>query len=202
MSVRKFVRIFTDLPNEYPEVYDDAETLGTYVQLLMLADRMYPMKAQLPRAVADAPLDALTTAGLVILEEWDRFTIKGLAKQREAESEGGRISVQRRWAKQYPDRYLPDGRPRDANRDPGRYPNTTRRDDTKRDETSRARESGDSGRDVSGKTNGVSPHLRVDSGGLQPLSEYITGAGTASSLKDRLVLGPDGQWVAAPEGEN
>ena len=121
MSARKFVKVYRDLADEYPTIYDDAEALGTYVQLLMDADALWPMRPQVPRRVKDEPLRRVLDSGLVTEEEHGRYSIKGLDRLRETESMAQRDRViNGRSSKKHPDRY-PDTSGNTAG-SAGRYP--------------------------------------------------------------------------------
>ena len=121
MSARKFVKVYRDLADEYPTIYDDAEALGTYVQLLMDADALWPMRPQVPRRVKDEPLRRVLGSGLVTEEEHGRYSIKGLDRLRETESMAQRDRViNGRSSKKHPDRY-PDASGNTAG-SAGRYP--------------------------------------------------------------------------------
>ena len=134
MSGRMFVPIYRDLMNEYPAIYDDAAALGTYVQMLMDADALWPARPQVPRRVTDEQLGKLTECGLVTLEEHDRYSIKGLDKRRQAQSEMGRDAALRGWAKRKGDGY-PNGYP---NSRPNAY--QTRTEQNRTDHRATARE--------------------------------------------------------------
>ena len=94
MSNDPYCRIYWRLSDEFPEVFDDAAVLGTYVQLLVAADAMWPSKPHLP---AGAETAVLTECGLVELHG-RRYTIKGLDKERKRRSKAGRRGAAGRWS--------------------------------------------------------------------------------------------------------
>ena len=85
-----YVRIYSSIPRDYPDVWHDASALGTYVQLLHLADGQYPAPPPLPRRIDERSLGVLVTAGLIRVRDDDTFEVAGLRAERE-----GRVSGRR-----------------------------------------------------------------------------------------------------------
>jgi hypothetical protein len=85
-----YVRIYASLARDYPQVWANAPALGTYVQLLAIADGMFPAPAPLPRRVRVDALAALTAAGLIRVAVDDTFQVAGLRKEREGRGMGRR----------------------------------------------------------------------------------------------------------------
>lgn len=87
MSDRAYSRIYHELSDEYPEIFDGPDLAG-YVRLLVAADQAWPSKARWGGYVDDLTMARLVKSGLVIPVGDVRYTIKGLDKER-----------QTRWAK-------------------------------------------------------------------------------------------------------
>jgi hypothetical protein len=85
-----YVRIYASLARDYPQVWADPLALGTYVQLLAIADGMFPAPAPLPRRVREDALAALTASGLIRIAADDTFQVAGLRKEREGRGMGRR----------------------------------------------------------------------------------------------------------------
>lgn len=85
MAEGSFIRVFhEDLREHHAEVWNDPTLLGTFVQLLARADKLWPTPADLPRQVDDAHLQALVKSKLVKLLPDFCYQIKGLDKLRQA----------------------------------------------------------------------------------------------------------------------
>jgi hypothetical protein len=85
-----YSRVYHRIQDEYPDVFDDAGTLGTWLQLLVVAEATYPSLPHLPRKLKPKALSRLVDVGLVLLVPVDRYSLKGLAEERKRRSEQGR----------------------------------------------------------------------------------------------------------------
>lgn len=91
-----YSRIYWALSDEYPEVWDDAEMLGTYTQLLKDADALWPTRPKFPADAKDTVLARLISAGLVI-PDGRRYTIRGLDKERSVRTASASHAANARW---------------------------------------------------------------------------------------------------------
>jgi hypothetical protein len=94
MSVDPYSRLYWRLSDEFPEVWDDPKVLGTYVQLLIAADAMWPSRPHVPAGVDTTPL---TDSGLVVMDG-QRYAIRGLDKERKKRQKAGRTGAAARWS--------------------------------------------------------------------------------------------------------
>lgn len=96
---RKYVRVYYSVVNDdrFAEIYHDGRRFGTWLQLLLIADAMYPADAPIPAYVHRASLKALTDCGLVEIRAHQHFRVHGLASERGLRSESGRIAAGARW---------------------------------------------------------------------------------------------------------
>lgn len=95
---RHYARIYYDeFMAEYPAVYDDDAAFAAWTRLLILAEKMWPQVPELPRRVKDDALAVLVGAGLVILEENDRYRVRGLDAERSRRSAQGKAGADARW---------------------------------------------------------------------------------------------------------
>lgn len=95
---RPYARVYyVDLARDYPTVYRDALCLGTYVQLLSVADAMWPAVPEIPRSVKAPALKVLVDVGLIIPIAPDCYGIRGLDAERNARSIAGGNAARIRW---------------------------------------------------------------------------------------------------------
>ena len=86
MSDRAYSRIYHELSDEFPDMYDSGDLAG-YVRLLVAADQAWPSKARWAGYVRDTEMARLVKTGLVIAIGEHRYTIKGLDKERQKRSD-------------------------------------------------------------------------------------------------------------------
>lgn len=91
-QAKPYVRVYYSVMDDpkFRDIYDDDRALATWLRLLLIADAMYPAPANLPRRVNDVTLKKLIDAGLVDIEQSDRYRIHGLVAEREHRSEHAR----------------------------------------------------------------------------------------------------------------
>jgi hypothetical protein len=96
---RKYVRVYYSVVNDerFAEVYHDARHLGTWLQLLLVADAMYPADAPIPAYASRASVKALVDCGLIDLRPHSQYRVHGLASEREMRSQYGRNASAVRW---------------------------------------------------------------------------------------------------------
>ena len=123
---RKYVRVYYSVVNDerFDEIYHDPRRFGTWLQLLLIADAMYPAEAPVPAYVHKASLKALVDCGLVELRAHQHFVMHGLASERQLRGHSARNAAAVRWQSE-----------RNANPMP-------RQDEHRQDKTSIARANG------------------------------------------------------------
>jgi hypothetical protein len=95
-----FVRVYhEDLIKNYEPIWDDDRALATWLRLLVLADKLWPSPAELPRRLSRASLDKLVKAKLVTLQPNGRFRIRGLDAQRQRQVDAAKKGAAARWSK-------------------------------------------------------------------------------------------------------
>lgn len=124
---------------KFVDVYDNDRRLALWLRLLLIADQAHPASPHVPQGTNRPSLNALVTCGLVSLGTGNRYRITGLDKERA-----------RRWGARggtdEPPTPDPNGTPKGPKRDPsapsraGDTRDETRKDKTRKEETSTARE--------------------------------------------------------------
>ncbi len=95
---RPYVRVYhDDLRRDYPDVYGNDAALALWLRLLVLADKMWPILAELPRSVRKAPLTMLVERGLIRVDERGAYTVKGYNAERSKRQESARSAAAVRW---------------------------------------------------------------------------------------------------------
>jgi hypothetical protein len=97
VSDRPYSRVYLSIVEDpmFAEVYKDREALGQWLQMLLVADAMYPISAPLPRR--NRAVTSLLLAGLVIELPGNRYTVRGLRAERERRSASARNAAAVRW---------------------------------------------------------------------------------------------------------
>ena len=85
MADRLFSRIYHELADEFPEVYDSPDLAG-YCRLLVAADQAWPSQARWSGHVTQKSLARLVESGLISLDG-SRYRVKGLDKERARRSQ-------------------------------------------------------------------------------------------------------------------
>lgn len=93
--VRVYYRVITD--PRFEAIYSDARALGTWLQLLLYADAMYPAPAPLPTYIHRPSLKALVDAGIIELGKHSHYVVHGLASEREMRAHSARNAAAKRW---------------------------------------------------------------------------------------------------------
>jgi hypothetical protein len=198
---RRYARFYHDLRTSAPELFEDAALLGCYCQLLVFADLAYPALAEVPRLVDEGLLERLVEMGEVVPGERPyTYSVARLDVDRRERSEQAADAVRHR--KTNPVRKPRSHRPIDERSSTDDLQtNGTERDVT---EPTRAPAQERGAAREPETENGVSPYLRMNTDGLERISAYINGAGTAtvSSLKEHIGLDSEGHFVALTEVES
>jgi len=97
VSDRRYARFyFPEFVEDYPEVYRNDAAFATWMRLLVVAEQMWPMSAELPRSVRARPLQVLVDASLVTVDGLT-FRLKGHDAERSRRSASGRKGAAVRW---------------------------------------------------------------------------------------------------------
>src|SRR4249919_233911 len=96
---RKYVRVYYSIINDdrFADIYHDARKLGTWLQLLLVADAMHPSDAPLPAYIHRPSLDSLVLSGLVEHRPHQHFRIHGLDSERGMRAQSARNASAVRW---------------------------------------------------------------------------------------------------------
>lgn len=89
-----------DDEEHFTTIYRDKAAFGTWVSLLIAADKTYPAPAPLPRDCDDAEIAKLVKANLVDLLPHDHFWLHGMEKERAKRAERFSAAARARWAKE------------------------------------------------------------------------------------------------------
>jgi hypothetical protein len=92
-----YSRVYWTIPDDpmFTEVWANDKALATWLRLLILADQCYPSSAPLP--AKSGIIRQLIDSGLVIERPGQRYTIRGLEKERAMRSQSGRNGAAVRW---------------------------------------------------------------------------------------------------------
>jgi len=93
--VRVYYRVISD--PRFENIYTNARALGTWLQLLLIADGMFPAPAPIPAYVHGPSLRLLVDAGLVDLRTHSQYVVHGLASERQMRSDSARNAAAVRW---------------------------------------------------------------------------------------------------------
>jgi hypothetical protein len=96
MAKGPYSRIYHELADDYPEVWD-SQLLADFTRLLVAAEQSYPTRAKWtghakPRAIA-----RLSAIGLITVEG-QRYSVKGMEKERGMRSEKASNAARMRWS--------------------------------------------------------------------------------------------------------
>ena len=97
MAEGKYSRVYHEVMTDerFTEVWKRPALFGTWVQMLLMADLVWPIPAPLP--VKTARVRHLIGLGLVLERPGNRYTIVGLDRERERRSGVGRHAADVRW---------------------------------------------------------------------------------------------------------
>ena len=129
MAERPYSRIYHELAEDFPEVYD-GPLLADYTRLLVAADQAHPSRARWAGFSSRRNLTALERTGLIVVDG-SRYTVKGHDKERAARSaKAQQAALVRHGAS--------NARSSASSSAQGNAQTMPRRDETSKDETSRA----------------------------------------------------------------
>lgn len=96
-NARPYSRVYHEIVEHprFEKVYRNPNALGTWLQMLLTADAMYPTSAPMPSRTPTVRL--LIDVGLVIERPGNRYSMRGLQDERERRSTPGRIGAAKRW---------------------------------------------------------------------------------------------------------
>lgn len=138
MTDGPYSRIYHQLADEYPDLYDSPDLAG-YVRLLVAADQAWPTKARWAGYVTEDELERIAANGLVV-REGSRYTVKGMDKERRRRSRQARKAASARWQEPSPQEAsnaLSNAASIAARTADSNAQSMPRRDETSREETSR-----------------------------------------------------------------
>ena len=94
-----YVRVYHTIVDDprFADVFHNPARLGTWLQLLLLADALYPASAPMPPYANRAAVRALVDCGLIELAEHGQYVVHGLAAERAKRSNIGRTGAAMRW---------------------------------------------------------------------------------------------------------
>ena len=97
MKPRPYSRVYHEIVEHprFERVYGNPVALGTWLQLLLTADAMYPMPAPMPPRTPTVRL--LIECGLLEERPGNRYSMRGLEDERERRSAVGRNAAALRW---------------------------------------------------------------------------------------------------------
>lgn len=100
MSDRPYSRVYHEIVAHprFERVYRNPSALGTWLQMLLTADAMYPMPAPMPPRTPTVRL--LIDTGLVIEKAGSRYSMRGLEAERERRSAIGRNAAAVRYQRE------------------------------------------------------------------------------------------------------
>lgn len=96
-TTRTYSRVYHEIVEHprFEKVYRNPSALGTWLQMLLTADAMYPMSPAMPPRTPTVRL--LIDVGLVTQRPGNRYSMRGLDAERERRSAPGRIGAAKRW---------------------------------------------------------------------------------------------------------
>ena len=97
MTARPYSRVYHEIVEHprFEKVFRNPHALGTWLQMLLTADAMYPMPA--PMTTRNPTVRLLIDVGLVIERPGNRYSMRGLEDERERRSAVGRNAAAMRW---------------------------------------------------------------------------------------------------------
>lgn len=95
MSERPYTRVYHQLADEYPDIYDGTD-LAAFVRLLIAADQTWPSSARWAGYATRPEVQRLADAGLLHIDGV-RYRIRGMDKERNARSNAASNAARIRW---------------------------------------------------------------------------------------------------------
>lgn len=93
----KFARFYYDkFMAEFPDVYAEDAPFATWIRLLVLAEKMWPTRPELPRSVKKSALTRLVEKRLVKVDGLT-YSIRGLDAERNRRQDAARNAAAKRW---------------------------------------------------------------------------------------------------------
>lgn len=96
---RRHVRVYYSIVEDerFADIYHDPRHLGTWLQLLLVADAMFPAASPLPAFVDPDSVKVLVEAGLIEEMPHKHFRVHGLSSERDKRSHSARNAAAMRW---------------------------------------------------------------------------------------------------------
>src|SRR5688572_5920664 len=97
MADRPYSRVYHEIVDHprFERVYRNPNALGTWLQMLLTSDAMYPMTPPMPPRTPTVRL--LIDTGLVEERPGNRYSMHGLKAERERRSDAARNAAAVRW---------------------------------------------------------------------------------------------------------
>lgn len=94
-----FIEVYWRLEDEYPETWDDDQSLAWYVRLMKLAEGLWPSAPSIPSGIPAKVWKSLTRPDGLVIPEPDgrRYRMRGLDAKRNARSNAARNAARSRW---------------------------------------------------------------------------------------------------------
>lgn len=147
-----YSRLYHKIADEFPKIYDGPD-LADFMRLLVAADQSYPTKAKWAGHTSRRALDRLVAAGLIEVDG-ARYTVKGMDKERAARSDHARLAAISRHARSN----APSNAGSNAH---GNAQSMPSKEETSREETSRASARGPDAFEVYQQVTGSWPSSKV-----------------------------------------
>lgn len=94
---RRFARVyFDDLERDHPDLFYHRTALGTWLRLLILSEKAWPIMPELPRAASRSDLAFIKSLDMIEYLPNHRFVLRGWVVDREARATIGRNAVGQR----------------------------------------------------------------------------------------------------------
>lgn len=152
MADRPYSRLYHELADEFPSVYDGSD-LADYMRLLVAADQSYPTRAKWAGHTSKRVLDRLSAVGLIEVDG-ARYSVRGMEKERAARSDHARLAASSRHARGTAPSIASGSAAGSAQSMPSK-------EETSRDETSRAAARGPDAFETYQRVTGSWPSSRV-----------------------------------------
>ena len=98
MADRKFARLYYDqFMEEFGDIYADDAALSAWIRMLVLAEKMWPIHPEVPRAVKQSALRKLIDADLIRVRG-ETYSVRGYDAERRQRAKASRIGAAARWS--------------------------------------------------------------------------------------------------------
>ena len=97
MAKGSYVKVYQSIVEDpmFEHVFNNDHALATWLRMLLVADAIWPVSAEMPRR--NPTVQLLIRESLVIQRPFNRYSIRGLDAEREHRSASGRHAAALRW---------------------------------------------------------------------------------------------------------